>query len=161
VPGVVVGVAVDEQVEPGAGARLDQRQRLRQLRQGRQQDRAASRLVGLRAPGQDQLGQFGPGLAGQFAQRPDRGRRAEQVAGRREHQVRLALVRRQRGDEAHQCRVAGDRFGQYLVGRRPASRLQPAELPVGPRHRRHRVITRLRHNGTLSRLLQRLDRLTS
>ena len=146
VPGVVVGVAVDEQVEPGAGAGLDQRQRLRQLGQGGQQDRAPGRLVGLGAPGHDQLGQFGPGLAGQLAQRPDGGRSPEQVAGRREQQVRLALGRRQRRDEAHQRRVAGDRLGQHLVSRRPAPRLQPAEFAVGPRHRRRRVIARLRHN---------------
>jgi hypothetical protein len=51
-----------------------------QLGQGRQQGGAAGRLVGLRAPGQDHLGQVRRGLADQLVQPRDAEWRTEQVA---------------------------------------------------------------------------------
>ena len=129
VPGEIVGVAVEQQREPGAGADLDQGQRRAQLGQGGQQRGAPGRLVGLGSPGPDDPGERGPVTGGQRPQPIQVRRGSQQRAGCGEQQVRLALFRRQRTEETQDDSVLSDRGGQLLVDRAAAAGLL-GERPV-------------------------------
>jgi hypothetical protein len=144
VPGVVVGVTVGQQGESGAGADLDQRQRLRQPGQRRQQRGTAGGLVGLRSPGHHHGGQLIAVAADQRPQPGDSGGLAQQVAGRREQQVGLALLRRQRAEETQYGGVTGDRRGQCLIGRAAVAGIL-GECPVVLRGAHRQVMTVHRH----------------
>ena len=129
VPGIVIGVPLHEQGEPGAGADLQERQWFRKQCQGGQQRRAPGGLVGLRAPAEHGPGELVAPVGDQAPERGEIGRLAEQVAGRREQQVRLPLGRGQRVEERQDQPVAGYRCRQLHVPRRPAARFS-GENPV-------------------------------
>jgi hypothetical protein len=76
----------------------------------------------------------------QPAQCADAGRLAEQVAGRREQQVRLPLARWQRRQERQDLPVTCHRHGQGLIRRGTPVRLEPGEPAVLPRGARERIL---------------------
>jgi hypothetical protein len=96
---VVVRVAVGEQAQSRGRAHLQQRQRLRQPRERRQQRGAARRLVGLRAPGEDDRADLVRVLQDELLQVTAVARGAEQVPHRGKDEVGLLLRFRQRRDE--------------------------------------------------------------
>src|SRR5262249_19104081 len=80
----------------------------------------------------------------------DLGRTAEQVLGRGEQQVRLALWFRQSGEKAKHHLVLRDSAGQRLVSGREPMRL-PGPSPVVRRRANRRIEPAHRHATTLAR----------
>jgi hypothetical protein len=73
-------------------------------------------------------------------------RLAQEVAGRREQQVRLPFRGREGGEEVKERRVPGDRARQFLEPRSPAARLH-RERPVVLRSADGKVLTAHRHGS--------------
>ena len=127
---VAVGVPVRVEAQPGGGADLQQRQRLRQRGEHRQQSRAASRLVRLRGPHPHLRRHVRPVPHHVRAERRRVVHRPAAQPHHPEQQVRLTLGRRQRVEQGEQLRVTGDHPRQPLVRRGHAARLTLGEDPI-------------------------------
>ncbi len=127
---VVVAVAIGQQAQTGRGTHFQQRQRLRQARQHRQERGATTRLIGLRAMCQHRRAHGGCVLAQQAVELRPVARRSAHMAQRGEQQVGLALFIRQCGEEFQRERIGGDTDGECLVERRTAMRLDLGKSPV-------------------------------
>ncbi len=114
-PVVVVAVAVDQQREPRRPPHLDQRQRLGEPPQRREDRGATRRFVGLGAPLQHHLDQPVVPVGHQVAKVGHIRDSVQQKACGGEDQVRLALLARQAGQEAEDGLVVGDRQRKRLI----------------------------------------------
>src|SRR6201996_5968709 len=141
VSAVGVGVTVGQQAQPRAGSHLQQGERLRQQRQGRQQGGATSGLIGLRTPGQHHGRHLFAAIQHRVAEGAITRQQPGQVADRREQQVRLTLVPRQALQKGQQLRIAGDPGRQFLVQRRTPPGLKGSKPPVILRSALLRVVT--------------------
>jgi hypothetical protein len=126
----VVAPAVIEQAQAGAGADLDQGQRLRELGQGREQRGAAGDFVGLGATGAQHV----QDLLGVLVRPAHRVLRILDgcvvPAQRPEQQVGLPPYGRNGAQQLQELWVTGDGESEPLVGRRPVAGLHPCPAPV-------------------------------
>ena len=130
---VVIAVAIGEQAQPGRRPHLQQRQRLGEGGQHRQQRGAASRLVGLRPVRPDELERLGPAVEEPLAKlRPVAREISVQVADGGEQQVGLALGRLELAQDRQELAVIRDLTGQ-LACRAPSGRPSPPRRSAGTR----------------------------
>ena len=129
VPVVVVGVAVIQQGEAGAGADIDQRERLGQPGQRGQQNGAAGLVDWSGSAGPAAPRRAGRGTGGSGSVAGHGPAAAEQVACPGEQQPGLAAAGRQPRDEVHDDVVGGSRLRQGLIRRRAAPRLPAGKRP--------------------------------
>ena len=131
---VVIGVDVGEEREPGGRPYLHEGQGRGQQRERREQDRTTRRFVGLGAPYLHYSGKFPWALRDQGAQRRRARRGTQEVTGRPEEKVGLALGWREALQERQHEAVFGDAlfWRTTVYGRaRLAARQYDGGAPVG------------------------------